>query len=339
MARTRSPLYWPLPAFGPSAARCRLLRPLLTSALRSGRLTTTSVPQTGTQRRPPEVRSTAFTARPPDLPPRPLMTVDFAISGSLVRPGRPRYPVFVHRAAALLHAFFRPHLAMTPLRFANPSPPSGWIEDFHLQAVVHARRTKKKARLTKRAFENSDWTREPRSSGLAVDLRQIVLRGLGAFRDELAEIFGGGLGARDENFAAGADHVRLDLGGFAQRLGGSELVDAGEERLGVLIERLLDVAADFGGFGDRTGDGGLDRSGHLLGAGVQIGSANLGGLSLLLHELAGGFRNFQVLKLGERFGDGRESLLDAVELGIGFGGHGGSLHPQVLSYGLTPSGL
>src|SRR6185436_7582373 len=59
----------------------------------------------------------------------------------LVRPGRPCYPVFVHRAAALLHAFFRPHLAMTPLRFANPSPPSGRIEDFHLQAVVHTRHT------------------------------------------------------------------------------------------------------------------------------------------------------------------------------------------------------
>ena len=64
------------------------------------------------------------------------MVVDFAIIRSLVRPGRPRYPVFVHRAAALLHASFRPHLAMTPLRFTNPSPPSGWIEDFHLQAVV-----------------------------------------------------------------------------------------------------------------------------------------------------------------------------------------------------------
>jgi hypothetical protein len=32
---------------------------------------------------------------------------------------------------------------MTPLRFANPSPPSGWIEDFHLQAVDHARHTRK----------------------------------------------------------------------------------------------------------------------------------------------------------------------------------------------------
>ncbi|HMH96651.1 MAG TPA: hypothetical protein VK577_08750, partial [Bradyrhizobium sp.] len=29
----------------------------------------------------------------------------------------------------------------TPLRFANPSPLSGWIEDFHLQAADHARHT------------------------------------------------------------------------------------------------------------------------------------------------------------------------------------------------------
>ena len=82
--------------------------------------------------------------RPPDLPPRPSMTVDFAITCSLVRSGRPRYPVLVHRAADLLHTFFRPHLAMTPLRFANPSPSSGWIEDFHLQAVDHARHTRER---------------------------------------------------------------------------------------------------------------------------------------------------------------------------------------------------
>jgi hypothetical protein len=44
-------------------------------------------PVAGTQRRPPEVRPTAFTARPPNLPPRSLMTVDFAIIGSLVRVG------------------------------------------------------------------------------------------------------------------------------------------------------------------------------------------------------------------------------------------------------------
>jgi len=45
----------------------------------------------------------------------------------------------------LLHAVFRPHLAMMPLRFANPSPSSDWIEDFHLQAVVHTRHTQKTA--------------------------------------------------------------------------------------------------------------------------------------------------------------------------------------------------
>jgi hypothetical protein len=72
---------------------------------------------------------------------RPLMAVDFAIGCSLVRPGRPRYPLLVYRAATLLHASFRPRLATTPLRFANPSPPSGWIKDFHLQAVDHARHT------------------------------------------------------------------------------------------------------------------------------------------------------------------------------------------------------
>ena len=60
-------------------------------------------------------------------------------------PARPAplasYPVLVHRLAPLLHASFRPRPATTPLRFANPSPPSGWVEDFHLQAVEHARHT------------------------------------------------------------------------------------------------------------------------------------------------------------------------------------------------------
>src|ERR1035441_5335103 len=51
------------------------------------------------------------------------------------------YSVFVHRLALLLHASFRPRLTTTPLRFANPSPPSGWVEDFHLQAIEHARHT------------------------------------------------------------------------------------------------------------------------------------------------------------------------------------------------------
>ena len=114
-------------------------------------------PESGTQRRSPEVRSTAFAARPPDLPPRSLMAVDFAITCSLVRPGRPHYPVLVHRAAALLHASFRRHLAMTPLRFANPSPPSGWTEDFHLQAVDHARHTRQSPGRSPGASSHAGW--------------------------------------------------------------------------------------------------------------------------------------------------------------------------------------
>src|SRR3981081_4139532 len=96
-------------------------------------------------------------------------------------------------------------------------------------------RDKKKARLggpSKRAVGRSQ------SGGLAVDLGEVVLRSLGAVGDELAEIFGGGLRPRDEHFATRTDHVRLDLGGFAQRLGRSDLVDAGEEGVSVLIHGL-----------------------------------------------------------------------------------------------------
>ncbi len=50
------------------------------------------------------------------------------------------------KLAPLFHASFRPRLATAPLRFANPPPPSGWVEDFHPQAVEHARHTKKAPR-------------------------------------------------------------------------------------------------------------------------------------------------------------------------------------------------
>src|ERR1035441_10446414 len=82
-----------------------------------------------TRSRSPEVSSTAFSVQPPDLPPAPLMDMGFAILCSLAPCRRPHHPVLVHRLTPLLHASFRPHLTMTPLRFANPSPPSGWVED------------------------------------------------------------------------------------------------------------------------------------------------------------------------------------------------------------------
>ncbi len=50
-------------------------------------------------------------------------------------PARPTkdasYPVSVRHVAVLLHTAFESQLAMTPLCFANPSPPSGWMGDFH----------------------------------------------------------------------------------------------------------------------------------------------------------------------------------------------------------------
>jgi hypothetical protein len=101
-----------------------------------------------THSRSPLISTTAFHAQPPDLPPVLLMDGGFAVPCPLAQHRRPHHPVLVHRLACLLHASFRPHLAVTPLRFANPSPPSGWVEDFHLQAVEHARRTSKRARLS-----------------------------------------------------------------------------------------------------------------------------------------------------------------------------------------------
>jgi len=100
-----------------------------------------------THSRSPEVSSTAFSAQPPDLPPADLMDMGFAILCPLARCRRPHHPVLIHRLAPLLHATFRLRLTTTPLRFANPSPPSGWVEDFHLQAVKHARHTQKRAAI------------------------------------------------------------------------------------------------------------------------------------------------------------------------------------------------
>src|SRR3954469_18836876 len=108
----------------------------------------------------------------------PLMAVDFAASCPLVRLGRPRYPVRVPRVAALLHASFGPRLAATPLRFANPSPPSGWVEDFHLQAVEHARPTVMASaafeRLTVYASDAARGESGQRGAGLAVVATPVV---------------------------------------------------------------------------------------------------------------------------------------------------------------------
>ena len=82
------------------------------------------------------------------LPRTPAGSTGLALDGYglrdqlLARPTRTAsYPVSVRQVAVLLHASFRHRLAGMPLRFANPSPPSGWIEDFHFPATEHAGHT------------------------------------------------------------------------------------------------------------------------------------------------------------------------------------------------------
>src|ERR1700747_2506775 len=115
---------------------------MLTSALRSGCLPADSV-AAATQNRTPGVSSAAFHAQSPDLRFAPLMDMDFAVSCPLVRHWR------------LISGFcpstrtFAPRFLQTsprgdsPCVITSPSPPSGWAEDFHLQAAEHAQHTTK----------------------------------------------------------------------------------------------------------------------------------------------------------------------------------------------------
>src|SRR5580692_3477723 len=83
------------------------------------------------------------------------------------------------------------------------------------------------------------------SGGLGGDLREVVLSGLDTVSDELAEIFSRSLGARHKRLATRTQQIRLDLDNLVDRLGRNQLVDAGKERLGILVDRLLNVAADL----------------------------------------------------------------------------------------------
>jgi hypothetical protein len=100
-------------------------------------------PEFETRHRPPRLSLTTFLARSPDLQHWPLM------DGGLrrLRSARPTntayYPIPVRQAATLLHTTFRRRVTKTPLRFANPSPPSSWIRDLHPQVEKHAWQTKK----------------------------------------------------------------------------------------------------------------------------------------------------------------------------------------------------
>ena len=99
-----------------------------------------------TSARSPGVSSVAFRAPSPGLRFASLMDMDFAVSGPLVRRSR------LVPGSCPSTRTFAPRFLQTsprgdsPCVFANPSPPSGWVEDFHLQATEHAQHTTKSLR-------------------------------------------------------------------------------------------------------------------------------------------------------------------------------------------------
>ena len=106
-----------------------LLCPRLTSAPRSERLSTRSVPIVETRHRPPAISSTAFHAQPPNLRLASLMDMGFAVCCQLARRGR---LVFDSCPSARV---FAPRFLRTPprgdaLAACYPSPPSGWERTF-----------------------------------------------------------------------------------------------------------------------------------------------------------------------------------------------------------------
>src|SRR5262249_24842786 len=70
-----------------------------------------------------------------------------AINGYGLRDTLPARPALAPRirflsiGSHLCFAFRPPPRGDNPLRITNPSPPSGWVEDFHLRAIEHARHT------------------------------------------------------------------------------------------------------------------------------------------------------------------------------------------------------
>ena len=128
---------------GHSACACRLIRPLLTSAARSAPIARCSVHTSRRVQgdRSPEVNSTAFRTQPADLPSAPLMDQHFVAEGRLVPAAE-----WPHIHLLFIGSCFCSTLLSDPPRGCSPcaSLPftSIWlVEDFHLQAVEHARHT------------------------------------------------------------------------------------------------------------------------------------------------------------------------------------------------------
>src|SRR5207248_950718 len=148
-----------------------LLCPLLTSAMRTGRLAASSVPKDTVQ---------ISRSKPDSLPRTPAGFTVLALDGyglCDILPARPTsaasYPVSVRRVATLLHASFGRSLAVPPLRFASASPPSGCTGDFHPQTVGHVRHTG--CRRDCGGTGGAGAQRPPLSRGQALDRASTVL--------------------------------------------------------------------------------------------------------------------------------------------------------------------
>ena len=92
------------------------------------------------------VSSGAFRAQSPSLRFASLMDMDFAVSRPLGRRSR-----LVPGSCPSTRTFALRFLQTSPRGdspcvVANPSPPSGWVEDFHLQATEHAQHTTERLR-------------------------------------------------------------------------------------------------------------------------------------------------------------------------------------------------
>src|SRR5947207_12654571 len=148
-----------------------LLCPLLTSAPRSGRLTTSSVPKDTMQ---------ISRSKPDSLHRTPAGFTVLALDGyglCAILPAPPTsaasYPVSVRQVATLLHASFRRSLAVPPLRFASASPPSGCTGDFHPQTAGHVVHTG--CRRGSGGTGGAGAQRPPLSRGQALDRASTVL--------------------------------------------------------------------------------------------------------------------------------------------------------------------
>ena len=101
--------------------------------------------------------------------------MDFAVSGPLVRCSR-----LVPGSCPSTRTFAKRFLQTSPCDdspcvVANPSPPSGWVKDFHLQATEHAQHTSSPLRGGKSREARNRW-REDSDSERGGETRHVNRR-------------------------------------------------------------------------------------------------------------------------------------------------------------------